>query len=238
LSNLPRLVPTLAVYAIVAVGYLSAILELTRESNERHSRARTLLLFVGLALLGEVALSFAWPRMFAVCMPGIILFASSLRRTGAARRGLVTAAWLSMGLLALLFVRSTSLHHQTLVNLPADRVATTPLDEDKLPWIVEHTPARVLFAATRPSMYLTLGLRSPLYQDAVVAGQMTRAQVDRMIAELEMYRVPRVLWTPIDDPAVVPLRAYLSEHYVVGRTFADGDELWERRDPSDHATAS
>jgi hypothetical protein len=240
--SLPRLASYLVVYAMVPVGYgLTRPPRVTAGGSPDRAFARlhALTWIIGVALLVEVAVYFAWSRLFAVCMPAVILFVPTFGRARSAGRWIRIAAWCGIVGLACSFLRSTWSHHSVGVDLPGGRVATTAANQEKLPWLVGHVPADDgLFVANRPSLYLALRRHDPVFLDAVQAGGFTTPeQVKRTMAELDAYRVAFILWSPeLDeiapgepDRGLLPLRAYLEEHYVLVHTFVDGDEAWQRK---------
>jgi hypothetical protein len=236
------LAPYLLVYAIVPAGYALTATSCWQERPEYHAeRQRTSLLtwLVGVALLLEVAMGLSWLRLFAVSMPGIILFVSAIGRVGRWRRPLLGIAWLGVLGLGCALVRSTYRHHALAIDFPGGRAATDGSNRDKLLWIGERIPAGgLLFAADRPSVYLPLGLHNPLFLDAAVPSRQTRlVDVERAITELEASGLRTILWSPaLEDPkadadmaAIAALRTYLHDRYRPVHAFADGDAVWERR---------
>jgi hypothetical protein len=236
------LAPYLLVYAIVPAGYaFTAIFSWQERPEYRAERQPTSLLtwLVGVALLLEVAVGLSWLRLFAVSMPGIILLVSALDRAGRWRRPFLGIAWLGVFGLGCTLVRSTYRHHAFVVDLPGGRAATNWSNRDKLLWLGERIPpGGILFAADRPSVYLPLALRNPLFLDAAVPSRQTRlVDVERAITELEASGLRTILWSPaLEDPkadadmaGIAALRTYVHDRYRAVHAFPDGDEVWERR---------
>jgi hypothetical protein len=229
------LAPYLVVYAMVPVGYgLTAALALSGRD-----RRVTLLWLVGMAMLVDISANFNWVRLFGVCMPALILCIRTIAAPTGRARSLRVAATCALAAFASLFLRSTYRHHPVVVALPGGVVATDAFNEEKLPWLAEHAPAgSAFFAANRLTVYLPLGVQSPIYLDGAVPGrQTTAALIGRTIDEVERSRVPYILWSPLlgeagpgEEPdAIVALRTHMHDHYRLARRFADGDEAWERR---------
>jgi hypothetical protein len=240
-TSLPWLLPYLIVDAMIPAAYaLTLALEWRARdrSGGNDSAPRALLWLVGVALLGEVAANPSWVRLFGVSMPAVILFVSSLGRASKRRHLFHAAAWSGVFALSCIFLRSTYRHHTIFMDLPGGRVATNSLNREKLSWLAQHEPAGgALFAANGPNLYLPLGLHNPIFWDGSLQRQNAREDVERAVDELETRRVARVLWTERLDELkseqqvgnLAALRSYLHDRYRLERTFADGDEVWERR---------
>jgi hypothetical protein len=88
-------------------------------------------------------------------------------------------------------------------------------------------------------MYFMLNVRNPAEVPFLTTSDYTRPeQVLNVLNGLQAHRVRFVMWWPEldlpDDAAhpegdhLGPLRAYLSRHYRVVKTFTDGTQVWER----------
>jgi hypothetical protein len=247
--SLPSLAPHLLVYAMVPAGY---VLVLRRDGRDLAGRAPdvvgavppsqrdrvALLWLVGVALLVEVCASFSWVRLFAVAAAGIVLSVWAADRRGWLTGVRRSAVWIALAALAAVLLRSTYRNHPVAVDLPGGRVATDASRAEKLLWLTHHDPpGGVLFAVNRPSVYLPLQLRSPLFLDAAIPSpQTTIEQGRRAVEELDASSVDCVLWSNGLEEAshqkgcdgVAALAAYLHSHFHRAQTFADGDEAWER----------
>jgi hypothetical protein len=240
-TSVVRLASYLVVYVMVALGYALPITILARSwaRNARGDmRGVALVWLVGGCLLAELAVKPSWFRLFMVAMPAVILFVWAFRQLFPRRFVVGAAAWSAVFVTACAFIRSAHAHHHVVIDLPAGRVATSETNAAKLAWLTARVPpGGAVFAANRPSMYLHLGLRNPLYLDAIVAGgQTTPEHIEGAIDQLESSRVTRVIWSPQldavtadhEDEAVLPLQGYLHARYRLEYTFMDGDEVWER----------
>jgi hypothetical protein len=264
-KSVPSLAPYLLVYAMVPASYLLFLrrgrhltaprpdaspdfargVSLERPEPDRVPRSvrdRVVLLWlVGVTLLVEVCASFSWVCLFAVAAPGVVLFVWALDR----ERWLVgvrrTALWIGVAALAVILVHSTYRNHSVVVNLPGGRVATDAPRAEKFEWLTRHDPpGGLLFAVNRPSVYLPLQVRSPLYLDAAIPSRQTTGEQGRRAAEeLDGSSVKYVLWSTGLEAAsrdsgcegVAALGTYLHGHFHRVQTFADGDEAWERGGP-------
>ena len=145
-----------------------------------------------------------------------------------------------------IIVRSTKVigADGTLIEeLPAGRIAASPLDAEKLAWLAAHTrPGQFMLQAGWPSMYVPLGLRNPIYLDVIPGcGSATRlAYVALSVRQLEAKRVRYIVWSPrmesLDDSPAV-FREYLRGRYRQIWRFSDQDEIWERRPEGDPSTS-
>jgi hypothetical protein len=261
--SLPSLTPYLLVYVLVPAGYAlvlgrgrgylaerppgspaDAVAAVAIERPEpagkpRSLRDRVVLLWlVGVALLVEVCASFSWVRLFAIAAPGMVLFVWAADREGWLAGVRRVAAWIALAVLTAILVRSTYRNHSVVVDLPGGRVATDAPRAEKLLWLTRHDPpGGLLFAVNRPSVYLPLQLRSPLYLDAAIPNPQTTLEQGRRAAEeLDASGVNLVLWSALLESAshekgcqgVAALGTYLHGHFHRVQSFADGDEAWER----------
>jgi len=243
-QTLPRLSPYLVVYLTLVVVYPVALWRCWRERhNPRFPWEKVALLSaIGLMLLVDVAFSLNWLRLFAVSMPGIILFVWGLEQMLGMRRYAVGLIWVCIVFLAIRQTRSNYVSHSQRVDLPGGRVATTPQSYEKLHWMLLHTsPGQYFLQASWPGMYLPLHLRNPLFIDQISPGEGNRPEeIALAIQQLEEKRVPYVIWEArLDSPDylsvhaqdhVVPLRNYLHASYSQMMVFPDGDEVWQRNE--------
>ncbi len=237
------LAPYLLVYTIAPTGYALALRRMWRERNVRHAHSRVeervvLLWLVGVFLLVEVSVNRSWIRVLFASMPAVVLLFWASEGFVSLPRLLRPTVWTVVVILSVVLVRSTHRHHSRVVDLPAGKAATDASNREKLEWLTRHVaPGGVLFAADRPSLYLPLRLRSPLFLDAVAPTRQTTIELAReAILQLQASRIEYVVWSSALESAkaedgldgVVALRGYLHEHYHRVQTFDDGDEAWTR----------
>jgi hypothetical protein len=224
--NLPNLAQRAFVDVMLPVVYAITLWR----SRAREAR---LLALVGAALFLEIASSPDWVRVYAVCMPAVILLIWWLPKKTH------RYVWV---VLAVLAAQQTIGRHRgvrTVVDLPAGRAATVPLTAEKLQWLAANTkPGDDFFSATWPGLYMPLALKNPAYLSGVTQNETTRPEdVERSIAEIDAKEVRYILWSAYNDQPdaqhpredhLAPLREYLHGRYHRVRVFVDRDEIWER----------
>jgi len=231
------------VYAMLAVIYPLSLWQcwLRRRDREFFDWDRiTLLCLVGSGLCLEVAFSLNWLRVFAVSMPAIILLIFWLDQHGQIGRAALRLIW--VGVICLAVFQVWSKHHgQYLVaDLPGGRAAVHPQAYEKLDWVMHHTrPGEFFFQPLAPSLYLPLGLRSPVFVEGLGTNEDTLPEcVSRTIQEMETKQVRYVLWSPQLESReagqssadhLLPFRVFLHDHYDRIWIFSDHEEIWEHR---------
>lgn len=192
------------------------------------SGASMLLACVGGAMFIEVALSPNPLRVDAIALPSMVLLVWLLSAVDAPLMRYATPILL-LGLLLLGAHRIADRNARSSQeeDLPAGRVVMPPATGEKLAWIAQHTVAgEEFFQANYVNLYLPLGLRSPAYAPL---SRQTPAYVDVDIRQLESKRVRYILWSRYDEPRYPRFEQFLNEHYQPVWTFADRDEIWERK---------
>jgi hypothetical protein len=236
---LPLAAQQIFVYVLLPVIYVLALLRSRFEPNDNR-RGALLLCLVGIFLLAEVAISPNWLRIYAVSMPGIVLLLWLVGHAARYRRPMIAVLYCGVACLAL---RQTwTRHHQQYVvcDLPGGRAAADPQTCEELLWITKRVePGSFFFQAAWPGMYVPLGLRNPLFLDAVGPNEQTRPEdVDLAIRQLREREVRYVLWSKRLDSqdagrhsanALAPLKVYLFHRYELVQVFPSADELWERK---------
>jgi hypothetical protein len=241
--NWPTVGQQVLVYLLLPITYLFTLFRFGIGLSDPRSggqRRIVLLSLVGVFLLAEVAFSPNWLRIYAVAMPGIILAIGLMRRTGKVRRYAICLLWTGIACLAL--AQTWRRHHQpyAIVVLPCGTAAVPMPKWEELEWVMQHTkPKDFLFQADWPGMYVPLDLRNPVFLDSVGPNEQTRPEyVELTIKQLERRKVRYVLWsTRLDNPTLNrpweyhlgPLKNYLLDQYSRVKTFADQDEVWERK---------
>lgn len=242
--NLPKLAPYLAVYLLLAIIYPMSLWNVwkNRESAGPVWERTALLVVVGLSLLAEVAFSPNWLRLYSISISAFILLGWYLCAVRKVSWCIPTLLWAGILCVAAWQTASRYLHQPLVVTLPGGTVAMSPEEYVKLHWLAERTkPGDFLFQAAWPGVYLPLGLRDPSYLETVVPFDGPRPEdVKRVPWELESKRVRFVLWSPgldaanAEAPSVddfLPLlRGYLRQCYAPVHSFADEDEVWQRKE--------
>jgi hypothetical protein len=232
------------VYVLLFVVYPLTLWKCCARQDEATSAQHTqlaLLSMIGFLLLVEVMFSLNWLRLYAVSMPGIILFAWFLGRASGVWHHTVTLTWIGVIGLGLLQIWSAHSRPNIITELRGGWAAVTPQSYEKLSWFIQHTQrGEFVFQARWPGMYLPLDLRNPAFIDAIGTTDQTRPQhVARTIKDLESRQVKYVLWSPtlnrpdgpgsVQENPITPLVDYLHSRYVPVHTFSDHDEVRERR---------
>lgn len=229
------------VYAMLPIGYALALARSWRRrgsATSGHSEV-ALLAIVGSCLLLELVFSLNWLRLYAVSMPGVILFVWWLAQNLKVRRYALAVVWIGVGCLAVQRVCSTQRHDYVRAQLPGGQCATSVAEYERLTWLSQHSvPGDFLFEAGWPGVYIPLDLRNPVFLDTA-ATMLNPEWAKRVVQQLDAREVRYVLWTarfnyPIDPRRpwtehIAPLRSYLHANYQLVHTFPDGEEAWERR---------
>ena len=231
------------VYALLATTYPLSLWQCWRR---RHDPTFSdwdkvaLLSLVGAALCLEVIFSLNWLRMFAVSMPAVILFIDLIGRSGQFGHYATRLIWTGVACLAILQVWSNRHDRFIVSDLPAGSAALNPLTYEKWTWISQHTrPGDFFFQPMSPSVYLALGLRSPVFDEGLGETDQTRPEfVARTIHQLEAKQVRYMVWSPrlevqeldhFPSDHLSPFRAYLHDRYIPVWTFSDQEEIWQRK---------
>lgn len=243
-ARILQLLPYFVVYALVLVMYPYSLWKCRSRYKDQHRRLWNrvaLLSVVGSALAIEVAFSLNWLRLFVVSMPAIILASFWLERgRGKHWRYLGKLAWSTAIILASVQTYTRQHHTYVVANMPGGHAALSPTTYEKLDWLRRGTqPGEYLFEALVPSIYLPLGLRSPLFAEGMSRLPQTRPEfVERAIRELDGKQTRYVLWSHyLDQPQsserrvdpIGPFVVHLHDHYRRAWTFSDGDEVWEKK---------
>jgi hypothetical protein len=245
-----EVVPLLFVYAAIPWVYLYFFLAYMRQRDGAPSEAWDRLMLVniaGFSLFVSVAPAPAWIRLCTVSPPAWIVLIWLLRNsTRRISRAVVNFLWIAGVLCAATILLKTFRHEQLLradLNLPAGQTAfldTGAYDEFK--YLAARTsPSDYFFGGRNVHFYFPLGLRPPSRISYVIPNDWTRpGEVSDLIAGLERHRARYVLWQLMLDNVpehtaggenLVPLRAYLHEHYHVTKIFSgSNDQLWERNE--------
>jgi Dolichyl-phosphate-mannose-protein mannosyltransferase len=247
--NAFTLAQPMLMYVLLPIVYLVCLFAKGPRAAEPQERQRVQLLsLVGLLLFAEVALSPNWLRVYAVSMPGVILclwLGAKLgeriaQRLPYARRMVIPL--IVAGVLSLAAAQVWSRHHRpsVIADLPGGVAAVPAAQYQEVDWIAKHTqPGEFLFQAAWPGLYVPLGLRNPLFLDAAGTDEETRPEeIDLAIRQLDEKAVRYVVWSQRLDAVrpghaeeyhLEPLRRYLRERYTLVKSFANADELWQRR---------
>ncbi|MBB6146583.1 hypothetical protein HNQ77_004562 [Silvibacterium bohemicum] len=221
-------------------------LTLWRCWKDRDDKVRTpqvlLLAMTGSLLYLVVAARTNWTRVYTISLPAVILLIYSMTRHRRLRSRSAGAVWV---LIACLATGQTALryrHNGYVTQLPAGRVALSKQKFDKFVWLASHTkPGDYLLQALWLNLYLPLELRSPVFVDGLLSGEVTRPEfVDLSVRQLKSKRVKYIVLTPwiasaTDPPPpwenhLGPFEDYVHNHYSFVYRFPDQDEVWQLRE--------
>jgi hypothetical protein len=190
--------------------------------------------------MAEVATAVNWLRLYAVSLPGVILFVWMVTERLRIKSYAVIPIWvltLGIGLQQVISIHAVN---SAEIKLPGGIVATTPGGDEKLQWIEQRThPGEFFLQAGWPGVYLPLELRNPLYVASINRFDIPRTEdIALGVQQLKSRPVHYVLWTALLDrdchlgrPCVDSIslfREYIHASYTCVRTFPDGDTLWQR----------
>jgi len=203
---------------------------IARDGATDRMKPVVLLVLVAAALFAEVAVSPSWFRLFCISLPAVILLVWLFGCMGNYETLATRVLWIGVVSLACLQVAYAHWTFSAVAELPAGRIATTPQAAEKWIWLAAHTkPGEYLLQAEWPSAYLPLGLRNPIYLDIVAsAGASKLGYLTRAMRELDAKRVRYIVQSP--GFAIPEFHEYLQARYRLVHTFADHDEVWERRE--------
>ncbi len=244
--HLPIFASWLLIYSLLPLVYVIFIARYSRQLDTLRPGPRDalmLLSIVGLVLVLGVAPAPNFFRLFPVSPPALIVFVwliSQVRRHHRLLLGFLCAFGL---FLALTEPWSNQRGWHGFLDFPAGQTAFLSREQyDKYGWMLHHTqPSEWFFDASRlPGLYFPLDLRNPAKVSLLTTTDYTRPeQVEDLLVALERRQVRLINWSANldhpEDPAgtgdhLGPLRSYVRSHYRVIKTFADGDQVWERSD--------
>jgi hypothetical protein len=148
--------------------------------------------------------------------------------------------WAVVVVLGLQQVWGRQTSQQQLLHLPGGSAVMSADAAERYGWLSQHTrPGDLFLNATWPGCYMPLALRPPIYLDYFGNNSETRPEwVERSIRQLEQHPVRYIMFGPVfvETPArrsgeynVAPFLRFLKERYQFIRTFANGEQVWERR---------
>jgi hypothetical protein len=231
------------VYATVPFACIVFLMSTRRRWKDKTEPWPELVLIalMGLFMFLAIAQSPSLKRLGSVGPPAMVLLAWMLghpgRVTRLIRAGLIIAALM----MALITPVRTQLRWHASLDLPGGRTAfEDKMQSQEYSWALEHTrPGQFFFGM---SMYLPFHLRNPGPVDGLDASEYTRPeQVAALVQGLEAHQVPLMilpseekypLASGLPSNHLAPFRDYLCQNYQRTSIFANGDEVWQRRDES------
>ncbi|HLZ40993.1 MAG TPA: glycosyltransferase family 39 protein [Candidatus Sulfotelmatobacter sp.] len=233
------LVPS--VYVLFSIGYFFRWWP-TQSGEER--RRLMLINITGLFLFLTVASAPAYSRLYVVSPPALILLAWIFQSRIARQRLLLRLTWLMV--FVVLFARPlvTQIRWKAHLDLPTGRTAFfDPLLYDKCKWMSERTHPSDYFFGDH-LLAFTLRLRNVGRVPFLRPTDYTRPEeVADAIQALDKFQVRFVSWyigldrekDAVRHPEgnhLASIRQYLLQHYHVAKTFANGDQIWQRNSES------
>jgi len=237
--NWPDLAAWPFVHVLIPFIYIFFIAYYWRVSRSRPDLPWERLMLVnitGLSLFLAVASSPAYNRLYTVSLPGIVLLVWLATGFIPLKNILLPILWTAVVVLAIVKPIVTQTRWKEYLDLPTGRTAFfQPEAYEKAKWLSERTkPSDYFFGDML--LGFALRLRSPARVSFLTASDFTRPEeVRNVVQALEERQVTFVSWyaglnLPLDTAGnnLAPLTLYLHDHYHVGRTFLDGDRIWER----------
>jgi hypothetical protein len=239
--DLPAFVLIHLIVPYVYVVYFAV--RASQQEQPRELRYRLLLINVtGLFLFLTVASAPAYTRLYVVSPPALVLLVWLISGVSKHRRLFSRLAWVSVLLMLIARPLMMQLRWKAYLQLPTGQTALLdPLHYEKFSWMLPRVkPGEYLFGDHLLSF--TLRLRNSGRVPFLRPTEYTRPEeVADAVEGLEKFHVRYVSWyigldrekdagLHPEGNHLAPLRQYLYQHYHVAKTFANGDQIWERND--------
>ena len=239
-GSIASLITLLFVYSTIPAVYVLFLW--LRKKGEKDDAASSsglvLVLLTGAAMLLAVAASPSLKRLSTVSPPALIILSWLLSRPSrfyVRLTALLTAA--SVALAFAIPLRVQTRWHAYL-DLPSGRAALLdPGLWEEYRWARDHTRPGQYFFGLSP-LYAALRLRNPTPIEGLHPSEYTRPeQVTALVEGLERHHVPLLilrqsnnLLTSTRSPSdhLDPFRTYVFQNYMLIRTFATKDDVWQR----------
>ena len=211
---------------------------LRRRRPRANDMAHVLLATAGLSLLLAVIGRVNWARLYAISLPGVILAMSFVTWLKPATRRIALTV-ICMATLCMASLQIWHIHQQSfgIMTLPGGAAAVPTSEVEELSWLQNNTkPGDSFFEATWPSMYLPLGLRSPVFVETVLPDRTPNQFVELTVNQLVNSQTKYILlsrWLGQhpdrpDNDELQPFRHLLKTNYIRVQVFSNGDEVWQR----------
>ncbi len=233
-------------YVTVPLAYAGFFTTVWRRSKVEHDEPwhqLMLIAIVGVAMFLVMAPALSIRRISCVSPPAMILLAWLLSRAGrmwAKAAGTLAAVSLGVALAQIAAIQS---RRPNELELPVGSVVVPEAaNYEVYRWMAEHTrPGQWYFGL--PPLTLPLGLRNPTPIEAPAPGEFSRPeQIAAAVNDLERTRTPLLVLRPAmyiphllgyKADHLQPFQDYLYLHYRRTKVFSNGDEVWQRIDPTD-----
>ncbi len=214
-----------------------------RCEGARHPFSLFLLASLGIMQTLEVIAALNWNRMAAVAIPSAILTILLISGKKRSRYLLVPACWSLLAVSAFAKYIPQMQHLYTRIQLPTGPALFQKEDVEQISWLVMHTrPGDTFFEVANTRLYALLQLRNPTPVDLLTTQNYTLdSWVSEVVKGLDQSGTRYILWSQrfgigsingmhtIECDHLDPLRGYLQSTYTCIWTFANGDQIWERR---------
>jgi hypothetical protein len=243
--GLTWVVQYLLVHILVPGAYLLFTVRYWKEAHRQPQYPWDRLMLVnitGFFLFLSVAPAPSYFRLCVVSLPAVILLVWFSTIPKKPEQVLACLFWILVPLMATADILHVQRHASSYIDLPSGRtVFLEPISYLRFEWLSRHTrPADYFLEASWANTYVALGLRNPTPVPFVTNCDYTRPEQVRAVVEaLESRRVRLVLWSLEVEPPqnasgvgdhLGPLRTDLHSHYHVIKSFADGEQVWERNE--------
>jgi hypothetical protein len=243
-TAIPKLGVFVFIHGLLPLVFVVFLLHYRRNRAQPSKPWDSLILLntVGLFLFMGVAPAPAATRLYAISPPALIMLVWLLSSTSRPKKALLGCLWASVLVMAAAECWTRQTQWRVYLDLSTGRCACFYRSLcGEYEWILRRTrPGDYFLRASWPDFYYLLNLRNPATVPFLTTTDYLRPeQVRETIEGLERRRVRYILWSPtldIQDPRdrggdhLGPLRSYLSSHYGVVKTFADGDQVWQRNE--------
>jgi hypothetical protein len=223
--------------------YVLILCERRRSEINQNSIALFLLASLGALQTLEIITMLNWNRMAATALPAMILAVWLIAQARPVRRAVVAASWSIVGAIILVESVAAQRHHYSLGDFPTGPALLQQDDAEEVLWVAGHTRrGDTFFEVANTRLYAPLALRNPTPVDLLIAQNFTRpSYVTEAVHGLDQSRTQYILWSQragigsvermheLPSDHLDPLRVYMLQAYVRIRVFANGDEIWERR---------
>jgi len=228
------------IYSTVPLVYFVFLFVLRQQKNDKNVLWDQLLIvcFTGLGMFLAIASAPSLKRMSAIAAPAMILLVWLLNQSEKAGVRIKTV----LAVATIAFAIEAPLRAQTrwqgYLDLPAGRMALNDHAlYEEFTWVLANTRTGQFFYGM-PPLYVPFHLRNPAAVDTFEMTEYTRPeQITELVQALETHDVPLLIMrnskeflqaapSPADHSE--PLRAYVLKNYRLVRSFATGDDVWEK----------
>lgn len=231
------------VYSTVPVVYIAFLVFMRHRWRQLSTRTRDrlmLLALIGVAMFLAIASAPSLKRLSTVSPPAMILLAWFFDVPGRIAAALRTTLGTLAAALAIAMAVRVQAGWVSCLDLPAGRTAFTDSSVlEEYSWVRDHTHPGQFFWGM-PPFYVPFHLTNPAAIAGYDSSEYTRPEeVSALVQALQQHQVPMMILVSerkyqltAKGPSnhLAPFIAYLHGNYRLTKTFANGDEVWERVD--------